>query len=197
MHKIFSLLCNYNIISERTYEAVLSKLITTEHSDGTILISPDKPQEMVHFIGEGITRNYYSRIGQEWTNGFDTVGDCIMTSSNFIYDQPSIDYVETCTNVVLYSISKKNFRSLILHYPDMEKVYQEIMERRLIRLEKRMQALYMLTEDELFQKFEREYSDIQNFIADQHIASYLRMNLATFLRVRKKVESEKRLKVMA
>lgn len=196
MHKIFSLLCNYNIISERTYEAVLSKLITTEHSDKTILISPDRPQEMVHFIGEGITRNYYSRIGQEWTNGFDQTGDCIMTSSNFIYDQPSIDYVETCTNVVLYSIPKKSFRLLIQHYPDMEKVYQEIMERRLIRLEKRMQALYMLTEEELYQKFEREYGDIQYHIEDQHIASYLRMNPATLSRIRKKIESEKRIQVI-
>jgi len=194
MHKIFSLLCNYNIISEKTYEAVLSKLITSEFPAKTILISPERPQEMVHFISEGITRNYYSRIGQEWTNGFDTAGGCIMTSSNFIYDQPSIDYVETCTPVVLYSISRKNFRSLITHYPDMEKVYQEIMERRLIRLEKRMQDLYMLTEEELYQKFERDFWDIQNSLEDKHVASYLRMNLATFTRVRKARESEKKSK---
>jgi len=195
MHKIFSLLCNYNIISERTYEAVLPKLIVSEHNEKAILISPDKPQEMVHFIAEGITRNYYSRLGQEWTNGFDTVGDCIMTSSNFIYDQPSIDYVETCTPVTLFSISKKNFRSLIQHYPDMEKVYQEIMERRLIRLEKRMQDLYMLTEDELYQKFEREYGTIQSHLDEQNVASYLRMNLTNYSRVRKKIESEKKSRI--
>jgi len=196
MHKIFSLLCNYNIISERTYDAVLSKLITSELPEKTTFISPERPQEMVHFISEGITRNFYSRIGQEWTNGFDTVGDCIMTSSNFIYDQPSIDYVETCTSVVLHSISKKNFRYLISHYPDMEKVYQEIMGRRLIKLEKRMQDLYMLTEEELYLKFDRDYADIQHLIDDQYIASYLRMSLATFTRVRKKLEMEKRSKLI-
>jgi CRP-like cAMP-binding protein len=196
MHKIFSLLCNYNIISERTYEAVLQKLIISEYPEKTILISPDQPQEMVYFIAEGTTRNFYSRLGQQWTNGFDTAGDCIMTSSNFIYDQPSIDYVETCTAVTLFCISRKNFLSLILHYPDMEKVYQEIMERRLIRLEKRMQDLYMLSEEELFQKFERDYPNIHSHVEDQYIASYLRMNLATFLKVKKKVESEKRAKMV-
>lgn len=196
MHKIFSLLCNYNIISERTYEAVLRKLITSEYPAKTILISPDQPQDMIYFIAEGTTRSFYSRLGQQWTNGFDTAGDCIMTSSNFIYDQPSIDYVETCTPVTLYCISRKNFLSLILHNPDMEKVYQEIMERRLIRLEKRIQDLYLLSEEELYQKFETDYHSINGHMEDQFVASYLRMSLTAFLKIKKKAESEKRVKMV-
>jgi CRP-like cAMP-binding protein len=192
MHKIFALLCNYNIISERTYHAVLQKLVISEISQGTILVSPEYPQEMVYFIGEGITRNFYSHQDQQWTHGFDVAGDCIMTSANFIDDEISLDYVETCTDVELYSIKKSDFQALMLMHPDLEMVSQKILERRLIRFEKRMQDLYTLKEEELYFKFKRDYPAIFNQVEDEHIASYLRMSTAVFSKLKKKAYTERK-----
>ncbi|GLU51862.1 hypothetical protein Dfri01_13230 [Dyadobacter frigoris] len=192
MHKIFALLCNYNIISERTYNAVLQKLIIAEIKQGTILISPDRPQEMVYFIAEGITRNFYSHHGQEWTHGFDIAGDCIMTSANFVDDELSMDYVETCTDVKLYGITKKDFQGLILLNPDLEKVSGKILERRLTHFEKRMQDLYTLTEEDLFLKFGKDFPTIFSQVEDRQIASYLRMSTSMFSRLKKKTLTEKK-----
>jgi CRP-like cAMP-binding protein len=192
MHKIFALLCNYNIIGERTYNAVLQKLVISEVPRGSILISPENPQDMVYFIGEGITRNFYRHHDQEWTHGFDLTGDCIMTSANFIDDEISVDFVETCTDVQLYGINKKDFQQLIQQNPDLEKVSRKVLERRLMRFEKRMQDLYTLTEEDLFYKFVRDYPSLFEQVEDQHIASYLRMSTTLFSKLKKKAYAERK-----
>lgn len=195
MHKIFALFCNYNIISEVAYHAVLQKLITTEYKAGDTIISPETPQDIVYFVGEGITRNFYKRQNQQWTLSFDVAGDCIMTSSNFIDNDSSLDFVEACTDVKLYGVLKTDFQSLIMLYPDLEKVSRKILERRLARFEKRLRDLYTLTEEKLFKKFVEDFPMLVNSVEDSQLASYLRMNGSTYTKLKKRLLSEKKMSV--
>ena len=131
-------------ISPRAYEEIYQKFTIVEIQESLIILFPGEYQKHLYLIKSGVVRCYYKAFENEWTNWFAAEGNSIFSIESFWNNQPSLEYIETCTPVILYQISKQDYDQLLIDFPELHKFSFQLIRSYLIKAEKRMYGLHML-----------------------------------------------------
>ena len=96
----------------------------------TILISKGEVCKELYFVEKGCLRIYYlTRQGKETTR-YVAFEDSIVTStSSFISQKPSFEFVESLENSEIWAINYTDFFQLVSNIPEWDNFYRKLLEK--------------------------------------------------------------------
>ncbi|QAA82648.1 Crp/Fnr family transcriptional regulator [Aequorivita sp. H23M31] len=155
-------------------------------SKNTRLIEQGEICKKLYFVETGMGRSYYLKEdGKEVTQWFFGVGKFMTSVDSFFQQTPSLYYLETLEDSILYSISKEEMDLLFAKYQKMEQLGRLVSIEMLTKVVNKLNAIQFQTARERYDYMLAEFPDISYRVPLGHIASYLGMTQETLSRIRR------------
>ncbi|MBN1839305.1 MAG: Crp/Fnr family transcriptional regulator [Campylobacterales bacterium] len=144
-----------------------------------------------YFLIDGLARYYYiSESGKEFNKSFAEKPGHLLSSISSVsmQDEVSPFCVETLSFFTVLSISYEDFRALGVKHKEWNDLMLHIYERLIVKKERREADFLLLSAKERYLKFLKDYSMIEQVVANYHIASYLGITEVALSRIRKEMK---------
>ncbi|MEO6686557.1 MAG: Crp/Fnr family transcriptional regulator [Dyadobacter sp.] len=174
-----------NFASPLACKAILQKITVKKLAESETILSPGQFQQHLYFIKEGVVRCYYQSLEMEWTNWFAAEGNPIFSTESFLSGNPSPEYIQTCTPVILYQIARNDYQQLMEEFPELYELAFHLLQNYLRISEKRLHGSHMQTAYKRYEDFIKTHRHITNRVKMQHIASYLGITPTHLSRIRR------------
>jgi len=185
MEVIKKLSSKYNaVLSSESMEIFASILERKEYQKDEIFLRQGQISRYMYIIEKGIIRQFYYKDGRNITEHFSCEGDiATCLESLFLKEQTRLN-VEAIEPSVIYLLDYGKFKDLSNKYADINKLYQSILEHKLVVSQRKADSWRFESSHERYDRFCREYPDAAKRASIAHIASYLLMAPETLSRVR-------------
>ncbi|MFT3934165.1 MAG: Crp/Fnr family transcriptional regulator [Chitinophagaceae bacterium] len=152
----------------------LSLLKCKRVSRKTVLLREAQPCKYLYYVQQGALRAYHiDKHGKESTIMFAVDDWWITDMYCFLNNKPSLMYIETIKESIIYQLSKDNFDKLFAHTPKFERFFRILMQNAYTREQLRVIDNLSLTAKERYNKFLKKYPHIAEVVTQKQIASYL------------------------
>lgn len=182
-------LCDSDEVDNIESELVNSFSVMTL-SAGQRFVSEGEVPPSLGFVCNGLLKYYYiDSDGNEWIKHFSAENDFVSSYGAFLYQTPSLYYIEAIEEVVLLTIPFKVFNKNIdksLFWSTIARKYTEYIY---YQKEKREASFLQLDGTERYQAFLNEYPNLVNRISIKDTASFLGLTSVSLSRIRNKLSS--------
>jgi CRP-like cAMP-binding protein len=142
----------------------------------------------LYFILSGVARFYYLHPeGREFNKSFATRGEVLASISSLAMDLPSSFSVQALTTCECVGLSHRDLLGLSEQYRDWNRLRIRLLEMLAIKKERREADFLLLSAQERYEKFLREYAEVAGPIPNYHIASYLGITEQALSRIRRRL----------
>ncbi|UII21494.1 Crp/Fnr family transcriptional regulator [Fulvivirga ligni] len=139
------------------------------------------------FIQEGIMRAYYRNPKGEEFNKLFFVNPAIVGGySSLITGNKNMINIQCLTECTLLQANFQDILDLYEEFPLVERLNRIIAEDFFVKKERREMTLVMNDASERYKIFKEEYPQLENQIAQYHVASYLGVTPTQLSRIRAK-----------
>ncbi len=130
-------------------------------------------QNMI-FVNTGCLMTYFTqKSGADQVIQFSTSGWWTGDLSSLNSGKPSSYATRALTSCELLLLPKIRMDELLERYPVFEKYFRIIFQNSLVTHQNRIIQAFTHTADERYQKFQRQYPQLEQFVPLKYIASYL------------------------
>ncbi len=144
--------------------------------------------EKLGFITNGLMKYYYVDLdGNEWVKHFSAEGDFVTSYGSFIYNIPSLYFIETIEDTTMLTISKEQYLANIDESMTWCIVARKYTEKIYFDKEKREASFLQMNGTERYLNFLHEYKQLSNRIAVKDVASFLGLTSVSLSRIRSKI----------
>lgn len=152
---------------------------------GSILIRQGQAVNKTFFVLDGCLRSYcIDKKGKEHTLQF-AIKDWWISDFIAIYNNEVATLtVECITNSSIIEFNFKELNNIYSIYPEFEPFQRKNLERHAVSLQKRILNQLQLSASERYDLFLEQYSDIERYTPNYHIASYLGITQQSLSRIR-------------
>ncbi len=166
---------------EQKYEKVLVK-------KGAIILEADEHVNHQYFVSKGCLRTYLiSKSGKEHTIQFAIKNWWISDYIGYFSGSKSVLNIECIQDAVLYKISKNDMEEIYAKIPKTESYIRKKLERAFMNFQKRILANLSQSAKERYLNFTSDYPNIEQYLKNYHIASYLGITTESLSRIRKNI----------
>jgi CRP-like cAMP-binding protein len=135
---------------------------------------------------DGVVRSYVTdEKGKEFTRSLYVPMRVVGAFSALIRQKPAEVIYECLTDCTFLVGDFKEFKALAAKNNEIANLYNQLLERIFIRMEKRIFELSMLDAKQRYLKLKKHIPEIENLIPQYHIASYLNITPVQLSRIRK------------
>lgn len=166
------------------YLYTISKVKT--FSKGTVLIEQGQQVNKVFCVLDGCLRSFcIDRNGKEHTLQFG-IKEWWISDYIAIYNkEPAVLTVECLKASTVVVFDAKKLNNIYAFFPEFEVFQRNLLQRHVVSLHQRILNQLQLTAAERYDLFLEQYSDIEPFTRNYHIASYLGITTESLSRIRK------------
>ncbi|MDR3653428.1 MAG: Crp/Fnr family transcriptional regulator [Paludibacter sp.] len=153
----------------------------------TIILAKGQVCKHFYFIETGCARTYYiTKEGQEKTRLIMFERSPLTVLSSFISQRPTVEYMETLEDTVLYSISQVDFFFLRKEIPEWDQFYLNMLEDAFLFQNQKIEELVTLFAKERYEKLRKETPHFIQRISNKVLATYLDISQETLSRLKSK-----------
>ena len=154
---------------------------------GTIILAQGQVCKHFYFIETGCVRSYYiTKEGLEKTRLIMFERSPLTVLSSIISQKPTIEYLETLEDTILYSISQVDFFLLRKEIPEWDEFYQKILEDAFLFQNGKIEELVTLSAKERYEKLQKEKPHYIQRVTNKVLATYLDISQETLSRLKSK-----------
>ena len=140
------------------------------------------------FLTSGLVRFYYcDSKGREFNKSFAGAGQVLSSMSSLAAGEPSPFSVEALLPTAALSMRYTEFEVLAAHHPEWAALRVKLLERLIVKRERREADLLLLSATERYRKFVEEHPGLSGSIPNYHIASYLGITEVALSRIRRRL----------
>lgn len=172
------------ILSEESNKLFNSSLICKQYLTNEIIINQDRICSDVCIIEQGMVRQFYYKDGRDISEHFSCERDVVFCIESLFLKKPTSLLMEAIEPTIIYHLNYERWQDLCDHYNDINKLYRRIMELDLIVSQRKADSWRFESARERYQRFLREYPEVNKRASVAHIATYLLMTPETLSRVR-------------
>lgn len=166
---------------ERRYEKVHFK-------KGETILHLGEKVDHQYFVFDGCLRTYLvSKSGKEHTIQFAIKNWWISDYIGYFSQTTAVLTIECIQDATLYKVSRESFEEIYDKIPKTERFTRKKIERSFVSLQKRILANLSQNAKERYLKFTHDYPNIEQFVKNYHIASYLGITNESLSRIRKEI----------
>lgn len=174
-----------------TQEEILfieSKYERVQFEKGTMILKANKNVYHQFFVADGCLRTYFiTKTGKEHTIQFAIKNWWISDYIGYFSESKSILNIECLQSAVLYKISKDDMEEIYTKIPKTESYIRKKLERAFMNFQKRILANLSQSAKERYLNFTHDYPNIEQYLKNYHIASYLGITTESLSRIRKDI----------
>lgn len=142
----------------------------------------------LHFIISGVARFYYLHpAGKEFNKSFAARGDVLTSISSLASGQPSPFSVQALVACECLTLSHGDLLYLSERYRDWNRLRIRMLEMLAMKKERREADFLLLSAQERYERFVREYAEVAGSMPNYHIASYLGITEQALSRIRRRL----------
>jgi len=172
---------------------LVNLLSKKEYNKGDFIIKKGDTPQNFYVLIKGVLRSYITDDnGKEHTRTLFTPVTTTGCMSGLILKEPSELSYECLSYCELYEGNYYDFIELTKERIDFANQYNHILEQIFLKMESKIYDLSVLNATERYLKLRDEIPEIENLVAQYHIASYLNISPVQLSRIRKDI-IEKRL----
>lgn len=172
------------VLSDGSIGKLASILERKEYQKEEIMLEQGQVSRYMYLVEKGLVRQFYFKDGRNITEHFSCEGDIVTCLESLFLKKPTKLCVEAIEPSVTYLMDYDKFKELSGKYPDINKLYQSILEFMLIVSQRKADSWRFESSHERYERFCREYPVAAKRASIAHIASYLLMAPETLSRVR-------------
>ena len=152
---------------------------------GETLIREGQTVKKTYFVTDGCLRSYCTdKNGKEHTLQF-AIKDWWISDFIAIYNNELATLtVECITDCKVIEFNAKELEEIYTKFPEFEAFQRRNLERHVVSSHKRILNQMQLTAPERYELFLNQYPDIEQYIPNYHIASYLGITQQSLSRIR-------------
>lgn len=175
-------------VSSDAEEYISSISKVRRFTKGSILIQEGQKVNKTYFVLEGALRSYcVDKEGKEHTLQF-AIKDWWISDFTAIYGNGIASLTVECiadSEVIEFNAQKLN--EIYNQFPEFEAFQRKNLEQHVVSLHKRILNQLQLTAQERYNLFLEQYPNIEQHVANYHIASYLGITQQSLSRVRAEI----------
>lgn len=139
-----------------------------------LLLTPGQPSRHMRFIAEGSARCYYlDENSQEHTLQIGIENWWVNDLYSFLTQKDSHMYIQAIEPAVILQISQSNLEQLYIDVPEISTFFRIKIQSAYVALQERMIENLSTEVYTRYQKFIKEYRDIEQRVPQYIVASYL------------------------
>ncbi|WP_430412676.1 Crp/Fnr family transcriptional regulator [Kordia sp.] len=165
-----------------------SKYERVQFEKGTIILKSGKFIKHQYFVFDGCLRTFLiSKSGKEHTIQFAIKNWWISDYIGYFSESKAVLNIECIQEATLYKISKDDMEEIYAKIPKTESYIRKKLERSFASFQKRILANLSQSAKERYLNFTQEYPNIEQYVKNYHIASYLGITTESLSRIRKEI----------
>jgi len=190
MEELFKFLNSLTPISDKAWNALKDVVVRKSYPAKTYIIKiGDKPRK-VCFLEKGYVRGYVlTTKNKEFNREIFGPAEFISSLSTLMQGGSSKLGIQALTESIVYCVNFNTFMRLVGKHSELAIVYRKSLEINFIKLEQRIIQLSTTTATERYIEVRERMPNIDNLIAQYHIASYLGITPIQLSRIRSKLFS--------
>ena len=174
-------------IPEEEWSEFSANLRSRQFAPGEFLLREGEVGNEYDFIASGLIRLFYTtQDGKEFNKSFIAEGGIAGSLGSVLRGLPSRFSIEALEPTTVVAIPANIMERFYERHPCWERVGRRFAESLALKKEKREAAFLLDSAQMRYQQFLSEYPDLENRIAQYHIASYLGITDVALSRIRKK-----------
>lgn len=192
MKRLIDALVEFYPLSEETQKQYAEILETVNYKKGDRIA--DLGEIPTHFfvLMSGVVRSFVTdEKGKEFTRSLYIPMRAAGAFSALVQQKPSEIVYECLTDCTFLVGDFKRFKELAAKNVELANMYNMVLERIFIRMEKRIFELSTLDAKQRYLKLKKHIPEIENLIPQYHIASYLNITPVQLSRIRKDLYKSK------
>jgi CRP-like cAMP-binding protein len=183
-------------LSEADKQVILSLVTERTFKRGQFITSEGEVNHYTNFITSGSTRVFYidhnghEHIIQLGISGWWT-GDFV----SYIMQQPGFFYTEALESTELLCFSYDNLQIIYERVPVMERFFRLLIQRAYAAFQQRVLHNLSMDAEARYLAFRNAYPEMEQHLAQKHIASYLGMSAEFLSKIKKRIVIKERNKL--
>ena len=171
-----------NFLSSISKEIFLKK--------NTILIEPNKNIDKTYFVINGCVRSFFYDIhGREHTLQFAINNFWISDYIALYNNELTTLTIETIHDTKLIEFNISDVHKVCDNFPEFAKMQRNLLEKHVATLGKRIINLLQLSAEERYDVFKKNHPELDPYLFDYHIASYLGITQQSLSRIRSNLKT--------
>lgn len=188
MKKLIDALSEFYPLSEETRKQYASILETKEFKKGEKIAELGEIPSKFFVLTSGVVRSYVTdEKGKEFIRSLYVPMRAVGAFSALIQQKPTEIVYECLTDCKVLMGDFNRFKKLASKNIELASLYNKVLERIFIRMEKRIFELSVLDAKQRYLKLKKHIPEIENLIPQYHIASYLNITPVQLSRIRKEL----------
>ncbi|MFK7937558.1 MAG: Crp/Fnr family transcriptional regulator [Saprospiraceae bacterium] len=178
------------ILTDKEITYLQSQFTIRQFAKREYLIQQGQRCRSIYFVNRGVVRSFYrTEAGKETTIMF-AFADWWITDMRCFIEQRAADTSLQCLEATeVVEISKQTFDRLFVEIPKFERVFRILMQNAYIREQTRALEQRSFPAEERYKRLIQKYPEIEQLVAQKHLASYLGVTPEFYSQMRKKVLS--------
>ena len=156
----------------------------------TILIEPNKNIDKTYFVINGCVRSFFYDIhGREHTLQF-AINNFWISDYIALYNKELTTLtIETIHDTKLIEFNISDIHKVCDNFPEFAKMQRNLLEKHVATLGKRIINLLQLSAEERYDVFKKNHPELEPYLFDYHIASYLGITQQSLSRIRSNLKT--------
>jgi CRP-like cAMP-binding protein len=165
---------------------------TKSYASGEHLIVEGETKRNVFLIRKGLVRAYkINEKGDEITTLIRWENKIVASPNIILFNEPSQLYFETLEPTEVFYIDYDVLQTIISSNPKLESNRKFILQNVLKETLQRIDSFILLTPEERYLDFRKQYPDIVNRVPNKFIANILGITPVSLSRIRKRIVTKK------
>lgn len=160
--------------------------IEKKYSNKSILLNEGEIATKIFFIKQGCLRMWFNKDGKDITFQFFIENQVLASIESFISNQPSMFTIETIEPSTIISITKDNFKNLLVIFPRLKDGFQDVIYHRFRNYSQLFLSRIKDTPKERYNDLIKNHPELIQRIPQHYIASFLGITPISLSRIRNK-----------
>ncbi len=191
MIELYNYLNSISPIQDKTWNSLKGFFAETTLNKGKYFIEEGQITNKIAFLKSGIIRAFYRNSeGLEYNKHFFIENSIVGGYSSLITGNPNKINQQAISDCKLLVANYSDITRLYDSFPDFERVGRRLAENYFVNKEQREVEIVLLDADKRYLIFQKEYPQLEQYIPQYHIASYLGITPTQLSRIRRKFSEE-------
>ncbi|PCJ64868.1 MAG: hypothetical protein COA58_11380 [Bacteroidetes bacterium] len=191
--KNFKLYINRNDKMTSDEWSMLNSLVDSQDfKKGELIVRKNERFDKEIFIERGVVRGFLiDDEGNEKSTAFFQEYEFMSTSALRTKEEKSLYYYQAMCDTRLLFFNSKKLKAFLSQNKHLSKIGKQIKEKEIDRLSNRDDCLLQVKAKDKYLNFLKYYPNIERYISQKHIASYIGITPVSFSRIKKNLKYNK------
>ncbi len=175
-------------LSEQELDHIRANFKEVAYPKGGVILDMGDTVKYQYYVQSGCLRAFFiDKKGREHTLQFAVKDWWISDYTAYFTGGTAIMSIECIQDAVLYRTSRTSMESLFQEIPRLETFFRRKLERAFASFQKRILSNLANSAQERYLAFLKDYPQVEKYVKNYHIASYLGVTTETLSRVRNEI----------